>query len=195
MGLFKDALTFPFKPFKRLWWFWINGVPVLGWIVYAGYGADIFRHIIKKEEDNMPPMGRLWPTAKTGFFFLLLSAIIGTVGDLFLWIPYAGWFLWFVVLLLMPILLIQYSLSREFIDGLDVISASKMVFRHFFKYIWYNIAIIIITFIWALATLPIVTVLIALPALMLSSGYLLARFYREVQPKDHLYTHHNHKKH
>lgn len=195
MGLFKDALKFPFKPFKRLWWFWINGIPILGWIVYAGYGADIFRHIIKHEEDNLPPMGNLLPTAKTGILYLLLSAIIGTAAELFLWIPKIGWLFWFITILLMPVMLIQYAISRRFVDGLNALTASKLVFKHFFKYIGYNLLIICVTIVWAIATLPIITILVTLPALMLSSGYILARFYRDVQPKEHLYTQKHHKKH
>ncbi len=193
MGLFKDALSFPFKPFKRLWWFWINGIPIIGWIIYSGYAADIVRNIADGKEE-MPPMGKLWPTVKVGFIYLVISAIFATIGELFLWIPKIGWLFWLIVLLLMPILLIQYAITRRFKDGFDVVSAAKIVFKNFFKYVLYNLAIIVVTLIWAVATLPMITLLITLPALMLSSLYILARFYREVQPKAHLYTHAHHKR-
>ncbi len=195
MGLFKDALKFPFHPFKRMWWFWINLIPVIGWILYAGYAANIVKRIVEKEENDLPPMGEFWPTLKIGFLYLLLIIILGFITELFLAIPRVGWIPWLFAVLVSPIMVIRFAVTRRLADGFDVVLATKLVFGHFWKYIVYNLCVLAIVVVWCLASLPIITMLITIPAMTLGSFYIMARFYRDVQPKGHLYNPHHHKKH
>jgi hypothetical protein len=183
MGLFKDALKFPFKPFKRMWWFWISAIPIVGWVLFAGYLVDIVRHLIEHDGENLPPMGNIWLTFKNGLLFVIISAILGLISQLFLWIPRAGWVLLFATILLTPILLIQFALTRRFLDGFNVLSAGKLICRHFLRYVWYNILIIGNLLIWGIASLPIITVVITVPASTYGSIYLLAKFYKEAMHK------------
>lgn len=184
MGLFVDTLKFPFKPFKRLWWFWLNVIPVLGWLLYGGYTVDIIRRIVKEDKDDLPQFGEFVPTLKTGFFYLLLALILGLIASLFLWIPKVGWIPWLIAVLLIPVMLVQYAVTLQFTKGLDVVNAAKLVFGNFWKYILYNLCLLAILVIWLLASLPIITALITMPAMSLATTYTVARFYKEVFKKN-----------
>jgi hypothetical protein len=180
MGLFRDALAFPFREYSRLFWFWIVVIPVFGWIAYAGYMVDVMRAVFKGKE-KLPPFGELWPTMKTGLLYLVVAMLVNLIANMLLWIPYIGWLLWFVSMLFVPIMILQFAITGEFRAGFDAMSAMRRVFGNFKRYCVYMLCIAGITAIWILASLPIITALLTLPAMAFGSSYLLARFYRETE--------------
>ena len=178
MGVFHDTLAFPFRPFKRLWWYWLNLIPILGWLLFAGYTADIIRDIVDGK-DGLPEFGEFWETLKIGVFFTLLAIIWSFISTALYYIPLVGWIPWLFVMLIMPVLLIQYAESRKFADGFDVARATKLVFGNFLTYLKFMLIIIGITIIWLLASILMITIPVTIPALALGNQYALARFYRE----------------
>lgn len=179
MGLFKDALAFPFKPFKRLWWFWINIIPIVGSIFFTGYIVNINKRIVEEELKTLPAFEFSWETFKLGVLYIIISVILTVVNNFFLHIPRVGLIPWAVGLLIIPFLLVHYSVTREFKQGFNIILALRIVFGHFLKYLKYNLLIIALILIWFLASLPLVTLLITIPAIAYGSAFLYAHFYRE----------------
>ncbi len=179
MSLFTDAFSFPFRPFRRLWWFWLSLIPVLGWFLFAGYTADIIRHVVEKNARTLPPFGKFWPTLKIGLLYAVIALFFGAIAQFTPLIPVVGWVLWLVIVLLLPLLLVNYAVTRSFSKGFDVFAVTKLIVTHFGKYVVYQLCIIALALILLVASLPIVTLFVTLPAMSLSSSYLYARLYRE----------------
>lgn len=185
MGLFKDAFAFPFRNLKRIWWFWIMAIPVVGWIWFLGYVADINKRNAEDELKELPKMGEFWPVFKIGFFYLLLSAILGLINNFLLYIPRVGWIPWIIGLFLIPILLVHYSVTREFKQGFNLKIAFELLIGHFWKYLGYNLCLLVLIVVLFICSLPIITALLTIPAMSFSSIYLYSRFYREVYGRRH----------
>ena len=165
-------------------------IPVVGWIWFLGYAADINKRNVENELKELPKMGEFWPVFKTGFFYLLLSAILGLGNNFFLYIPRVGWIPWLVGLLLIPTLMVHYSVTRKFKEGFNITLAAKLVFGHFWKYLGYNLCLIGLIIVLFICSLPIITALLTIPAMSFSSIYLYSKFYREAIAK-----HTSHRKH
>src|SRR5574342_849941 len=165
MGLFKDAFAFPFRNLKRIWWFWILAIPVVGWLWFLGYVADINKRNAEAELTELPKMGEFLPVLKTGFFYLLISVILGLVNNFFLYIPKVGWIPWAIGLLLMPILLVHYSVTRKFKQGFNLKLAFELFIGHFWKYLGYNLCLAALIIVLFICSLPIITALVTIPAM------------------------------
>jgi hypothetical protein len=181
MALFNDALKFPFSQFRRLWWYWLNLIPVLGWILFAGYSADIARAIVDKKAKGLPEFGAFGETFVTGLLYTVLAFAWSIIAQLFLYIPVVGWVGYAFVLIIMPVLLLQYATSRKFTDGFNAVSATKLVFGNFWKYVVALLTLIGVALVWLVASVLIVTIPVTIPALAYGQLYVLARFYREAQ--------------
>lgn len=179
MALFGEALRFGFRPFRRIWWYWLNLIPVLGWIMFAGYSADILKKVVEEGADSLPKFGRFWPTFKTGLLLMIIATILGWIMTLLSYIPWIWWLLALVAYFLIPIMIVQYAVTRSFRKGFDVMSAARLIYKNFTRYIIYILVSFAVALVLLAASLPIITILVTMPAMSYASLYIFGRFYQE----------------
>lgn len=179
MGLFGDTFSFPFRSWKRLLWYWLNLIPFLGWILYAGYTADILKRIVDDDADALPPFGEFGATFIVGLQYFVIALLLTIVAEAFLFIPYIGWVFWIALMVLLPFLIAHFAVTRKLGNGFDVVFAFKTVFGNFLKYLWFTLVGIGVLLVLLLCSLPIITLIVTLPAMQVAGQYLYGRFYRE----------------
>jgi hypothetical protein len=81
----------------------------------------------------------------------------------------------------MPILYIQLAEKRKISAGLDIIYATKIIRYNLKAFVMMLLKQIVLLFIWAFATLPIITITVSLPACIYSANYLYADFYKKAK--------------
>ncbi|MEK6951256.1 MAG: hypothetical protein AABX13_06050 [Nanoarchaeota archaeon] len=186
MATIKQALKYPFINFARLWNYWWFLVPLWGWLVVNGYVVRIINEIRKGKSEELPAIRPFKGLFETGFFLGIALLVPGLTAFLltFLW----GWLriLAVYLILITPVLVLQFTEKRRIRDGMNVLAATKLVFTHFglFVLTWLKTAVVII--VWALASLPVITLLITLPAITFGKYRLFTDFYvqaTEVQKK------------
>ena len=106
---------------------------------------------------------------------------------LFTLIPGIGMLLYILGVLIFPILLIQFSLARNYADmlgnGFDVPRAVRLIAGNLGAYIILLLKMILIGIIAVLASLPLITILITYPAYMYATQFLLVDFFRKYSRK------------
>jgi len=183
-----EAARYPFKNIKRLfYWLWLL-IPVFGIIVYMGYLLKLIRSVVKETDDEPPAFGKVMPNFFLGlnflFFFMIYFIIMGILGYLTSFVPYSA----VVVLLfsiyvnlIMPILYTQLAEKGKLRAGLNIIRATKIIRYNLAAFIIMMLKQIALIFIWAFASLPIITIIFSLPAMLYSANYLFADFYKNAK--------------
>jgi len=111
--------------------------------------------------------------------YFIIAAIWAAISYYIPGIPFVGWALWIYLFIITPIIMIHYSVTGKPINGLDIIFATKLVFGNLITYIKYLVLMTGVAIIWTLASLPIITAVLTLPAIYFGTLYLFAQFYRE----------------
>lgn len=168
----KDAIKFPFRAMRRIWMYYWNFVPILGWILLGGYTIDVIN-----SKHELPKWKIDW---KKGFLFALASAVWGIIIYVlgywdFGWIPalYIG--------LNLPVLLAAYALSDDVKDAYNILGSTKLILRNFKLYLLLWWRTIVVTLFYLVCTIPIITAIITIPAAYFSNWYLIARFMEEAK--------------
>lgn len=182
MGRIKEALAFPFKRFGRMFYYWWVLIPVLGWLVYYGYAIDFIRAVLAGEEE-LPAFNEFWRLFKTGFFLAVIILIISLAAVVLRVIPFVGWILYLYAILIMPILIVQFAASERFVDGLDFVRATKIIVNNLLDYVILILQIIVVTVVWLVASIPVITLIITLPATSFGVLYLITKFYKKALAK------------
>ncbi|MBW3002439.1 DUF4013 domain-containing protein [Candidatus Woesearchaeota archaeon] len=175
----KDAIKYPWAKMQRAFWFWLMLIPIFGWFPLYGYMLDFMQNIVKGADKELPKFKNYWNLFGQGFFYLVFALIVGVIVQIAIRIPIVGWIIYLYIVLIVPILAINYAVKRRFGAFFDIGLATKMVFGHFGSYIVMILKTIVTGLFWLLCSIPIITLIWTLPAMQFSSGFLLAQFYRK----------------
>ena len=175
----KDAIKYPWEKMKRAFWFWLILVPIFGWFPLYGYMLDIMQGIVQGSDKQLPKFGKYWKLFAQGFYYLLFAVIVGVIVQLVIRIPIVGWIIYIYIILIVPMLVINYAMKRRFGAFFDIGLATKLVFGHFWAYIVMILKTIVTALFWLLCSIPIITLIWTLPAAQFSSAFLMAQFYRK----------------
>ena len=187
MAGIRDAISFAFQRFGRLfYWLWML-LPIVGWFAFYGYTVTLIRELASGKAKEAPLFGSFGENFKTGFFYFVFSVIFTALLMLFTLIPGIGVLLYILGVLIFPILLIQFSLARNYADmlgnGFDVPRAVRLIAGNLGAYIILLLKMILIGIIAVLASLPLITILITYPAYMYATQFLLVDFFRKYSRK------------
>ena len=174
-----DALKYPWNKMKRAFWYWIVLIPIFGWFPFYGYVLDVVQSILKGNDKELPKFGKYWPSFVQGFYVFIFAMIAGVVANILIRIPIAGWVAYVFLILIVPVLMINYAAKRRFGAFFDVVFVTKMVFGNFIEYVLVLLKTIVTTLFWLLCSIPIITLIWTLPAMQFSGQYLMAQFYRK----------------
>ncbi len=175
-----EALKYPFANWKRLFnYFWIL-VPVWGWFVVYGYLIRILENLRRGRHKELPAIHPFKGLFSTGFFLCVSIFAYTIILFALSLIPVLGWLIYIYVLLISPLLLLRYSETKKTKDIFDVVGASEIMFSHFKEYIIAWLKTIAFILILLVASLPLITLIVTLPAVSLGQYYFFGEFYREV---------------
>ncbi len=186
MATIKQALKYPFVQFARLWNYWWFLVPVWGWLVVNGYIVRIVNEIKKGKSDELPAIRPFQGLFETGFFLLIALLVPGLTAFLLTYLWSWFWILYIYFILITPVLVLQFAEKKRIRDGMNVFLATKMVFTHLGSFILTWLKTVVVIIVWVLASLPMITLLITLPAITFGQYRLFTDFYvqaSEVQKK------------
>ncbi|HSU72967.1 MAG TPA: hypothetical protein VLJ21_03910 [Candidatus Binatia bacterium] len=178
MNVFVDALELPLRSIRRVWWYWLILIPVVGWILVAGYLADAVRAFVQGKRE-LPAFGKLDETALIGVMMCIIGAVFWLAATLLLRIPYVGWIPALFVWLVMPLFLIHFAVRRtlDFVD--DTPYLLRILGSRVLPFLGYHARALLLGVVLLIASLPIITLLITMPALAFGNAYLFAKFYAE----------------
>ena len=191
MSTIKEALKYPFANFKRLWNFWWILVPVWGWFVVAGYYIRIINDILAGKNKELPAIRPFKSLFETGFRYAVaiiiitfpLSFLLGKIQVPGLYFPdfYDLNLFPSVVFVLVgtSLLIIYFSQTKRIRDGINIIQSAKTVWSYPQAYFLTFLKTIAVAVVLLIASIPIITILVTVPAMIFSSHYLWAEFYRE----------------
>ncbi|MBN1644522.1 DUF4013 domain-containing protein [Candidatus Woesearchaeota archaeon] len=191
MATIGEALKFPFARFKRLfYWLWVL-IPIIGLLAFSGYILRIIQAIIKGNYKEVPKFGRFWPNCVLGLYSWILGLVIGFVVSIFsilqIFGGIAGAIAYVAVTiyaaLVGPIMVVQLAETEDLSKAFNVVRAHKIVFNNFSKYIIVVLQQIAVSIVLLIASIPIITLIITIPAMSYAKQYLYAGFYRDVKKK------------
>jgi len=178
-------------PFKRIWrlfyWLWLL-IPIFGIIVYMGYLLKLIRSVVRDTDDEAPEFGKVMPNFYLGLNFLfffavyfILMSVLGYITSFtsLLILPFMLFSIY--VNLIMPILYTQLAEKRKLSAGINIVRATKIIRHNLKAFIIMMLKQIALLFIWAFATLPIITIIFSIPAMLYSANYLFADFYKKAK--------------
>ncbi|MBT3836054.1 DUF4013 domain-containing protein [Candidatus Woesearchaeota archaeon] len=183
MASIKEALKYPFANFARLFNYWWILVPVWGWLVASGYGLRVYEEIIKGKDKELPAIRPFTGLFKEGFFLIVVMLVLQIAVFIIALIPLLGWVGNVYYILIAPVLVAQIAVTKKIGDGLNVVDASKVVFNNFGEWIITFLKSLVVVLIWLIASIPIITMVVTIPAISWSQSYLWANYYREATKK------------
>ena len=178
----KDALKYSFTSWKRLFIFWWILVPILGVIICNGYLARVVNNVLAGEDRELPEFGDFNECLTKGFFlfliFLLWGLILQIVGGVLLGriSPCIPMVLSALFSFVSPILVISYVSSGDFSAGFSIIDAFGTIFSRLGEYLITWLKVIALILILLVASAPVITIVVTLPAMAFSPYYLFAKF-------------------
>ncbi len=179
MATIKQALAYPFVNFARLWNFWWFLVPIWGWFIVNGYIVRICSEIKKGKSEELPAIRPFKGLFSQGFFLTVALIVPGLILFLLFMIHPVFWLLTVYFGLISPILILQFSEKNKVRDGMNVFRATKMVFTHLGAFLLTWLKMLVVTIIWVLASVPIITLLVTLPTMQYGQYRLFTDFYVE----------------
>ncbi len=182
MATIKEGLKYPFVNFKRLFNFYWVLIPVWGWFVFFGYAVKIINEIRSGKREELPPIRPFKGLFKLGFLVAVLSLVYGIAINIVLKIPLVGWIGYIYIMLILPIVFIQFAETEKMADGFDIVRATKTVFGNLGKYIVMYLKIIVVGLIFMAASIPIITLIVTIPAMSFMQYLFVMDFYKEVSP-------------
>jgi len=186
-----EALKYPFAKFGRLfYWLWVL-IPIIGWLAFSGYTIRIVQSIISGKYKEVPKFGNFWSNCGIGVYAWILGFVLGGITVVFSFLQrpmgIVGSIMYIVVAIYValvgPIMVIQLAETESLSKALDVVRAHKIVFKNFRKYIIVVLQQLAVSIVLLIASIPIITLIVTIPAMGYSKQYLYARFYRDLKTK------------
>lgn len=178
-----EGLKYPFNRFSRLFNFYWILIPILGWLAVPGYCLKIIQNIVRGNKQELPEFGSFFDNMKAGFFFIIFSLIIALAVMIINIIPIIGTILAIIIAFISPILIIQYTNNQSFSEGFDFKRALNLIFNNFIDFIVAYLRSIIVFVILVMFSIPLVTLIITIPAMSFVKYYFFAEFYSNVAYK------------
>lgn len=173
----KEGFKYPFNKLSRLFYFYWILLPIIGWFWLCGYMLKIIQNLVLGNKTELPEFGSYSENFKKGFFFFVYSLVIGAVVMLLSIIPLVGQLLAIIFALATPILTIQYSNKESFSDGFDIKKAFTLIFNNIVDYLVTYFKTIVVYAILLLLSIPIITLIVTIPAAQFFKFYFFAEFY------------------
>jgi len=183
MASIKEALKYPFANFARLFNYWWVLIPIWGWFVASGYGLRVNEQIIKGKDKELPAIRPFDGLFKEGFFLFVVMIVLQIALFVVMLVPILGWIGYVYYILIVPILLAQIAVTKKIEDGLNIVDASKVVFNNFGEWMVTFLKSLVVMIVWLLASIPIITLVITIPAMSWSQSYLWAHYYKDATKK------------
>jgi len=159
-------------------------------LAFLGYELDFMGGILKGKDKQLPKFGKFWNLFKRGFFVacfvVIISIISGLVEQLqYIEIEAIGIILYvvgsIVISVFTPILLMQYVEKEKFSNFFKFGRAWKILKNNFRSFIAMILRVIGATLFLLICSIPIITLVVTLPAMQFSSRYLVAQWYRKAK--------------
>lgn len=174
----EEGFKYPFRKFKRLFYFYWIILPIIGWFWLCGYMLKIIQELVKGNNRELPPFGSYSENFQKGFFFFVYSLLISLIILIINIVPVIGHVLAIIFGLITPILTIQYTNKESFSDGLDIKKALILASNNIIEYIVAFFKTIVVFVILVIISLPIITLIVTIPAAQFFKFYFFADFYR-----------------
>ncbi len=182
MATIKEALKYPFQNFSRLWNFYWILIPIWGWFVVMGYIFRIVQAAQKPNPKELPGLPAIRPFTglfTLGFKMFVFAIVLNLVVFLVMLIPYVGLLLYLIVALLSNFLMLQLAITGKLSEAFNIVKASKDLIANFGQYILTFLKILVVALVFLVLSIPIVTLVVTIPAAGYAQYYLLADFYRQ----------------
>lgn len=178
MATISEGLKYPFTNIKRLFNIWWLLVPIWGWFVVNGYGIRILKELVKGNTKELPPIHPFKSLFKTGFLLTIALLIVYIPSVILSLIPVIGLIISVYLAFIFPLLEFQFAEKQRIRDGVDIVQATKTAFAHFREYLLAYFKTIVVGIIFVIASLPIITIIVTFPALVISQYYFFAEYYK-----------------
>ncbi len=174
---FKEGFKYPLNNFARIFNYYWMLVPILGIFAVYGYLFKIIESIAKGSRKELPEFGSFFENMKEGFLalvFIIPLVLLFMVGMM---IPFVSYFIMLVYVVCIPMLIINYAVERKFMALFDFKKVFDMIFSDFGDYVWTYLKSILLGLVWVLCSIPVITLIATMPAMMFSQHYFIADFY------------------
>lgn len=195
MGDFGDDLArmfrYPWEQWTRIFNFWWVLIPILGWFALMGYTKKIINELLAGNNKELPKFGSFGENMKTGFFFFVYTLVLGIVlgivfmilGFVFGLIPFLGQIIMILIQLyagfMASLMVMDYVKKGNFAAGWDIAGVNKVIINNIEEAVMTILKTLIVVIGYLLASVLIVTIVVTIPAAVLSSYYLYAEFYNK----------------
>ena len=176
-----DAVKYPFDNFKRLFNFYYVLIPILGLIALLGYCVKTIQSIMKRMDEELPEFGSFADNLRLGFPLAIILLIIAFVLFFLYFVPTIGLIVIIYLCFISPILFMQYAQKGTIASGFDIIEATHMMATNFVDYIIMYFKVLVVSVIFLIASIPIVTLVVTIPAISFSKVLLMTDFYRKAR--------------
>ena len=157
-------------------------------IAFLGYELDFMGNILKGKDKQLPKFRNFKGLLKRGFFvacFLAIVSILSNLAEQLQLIEYAGVPLYVIFSIVIgvfsPILLMQYVEKEKFKNFFKIKRAWNILKNNFSAFIAMLLRMICVTLALLIASIPIITLIVTIPAMQFSSRYLIAQWYRKAK--------------
>ena len=183
----KDGLKYPFANWKRLFNFWWI-LTIVGIFSVIGYFVEITENLLKKKNKELPEFKGFWRLFKKGFLFFAVTIIpvifsiwtLGIVDKLARGIT-AGELLYLTIAifidLFLAILFINYIKKGNFEAVFEYKKAWKVVSKNYKATLMTLLKQTVVGLILLFASIPVITMLVTIPAMSFVSYYFLVELY------------------
>ena len=174
-----DVLKYPFNRMKGLLNFYWSLIPILGYFVFIGYYTQIIKEVLSGNKETLPVFGGFGENLKSGFMLFLASLcliviatyITGLVSSILACLVN------FALMVLLPIQIIQYIEKGNFAEIFNYKKAADMIVSNIGDYIVVMLKTIAVFIVLTIASIPVITMVVTIPAMIFSSQVLLLDFY------------------
>lgn len=177
-----EALKYPFNRFAGIWNIFWALIPIIGNFLVAGYFKRIVQHALKGRNKELPLFEDYNENLVDGFFLTLATTLLLFINfasaAMLIWIPILGWLAIPLLFMMVPLQLMQYMESGKFVDALNYQKTVKMVFTNFGDFLITALKNLVVICVWILASIPVVTMVVTLPAMKFGAFALIADFYK-----------------
>lgn len=177
MQNFKDSFYYPYIKFNRLSYFLMLIVPVFGFLSYLGYLFNVCIDLLSEINREPRDYGGFWDNFNLGLFVFIYFVVWAIIIYYLHTVQYGIYYI-ILILFLLPLFIMDFINSRTIVKGFSVILVIKILFRNFISYIDTIVKFIILTVVYIILSIPVITVFLTVPAWILSSLYLFSDFYK-----------------
>jgi len=193
MATIGEALGYPFGRWRGLLYWMCIIIPIAGLLAWYGYGLRVMKSVMDGDDDEVPEFGSLWDNIVLGFYSMCIGSVTGGIMGSFniilansdLEIPLIVMYCLSVIylLLLTPIMTLQLAETGSLAKALNIVRANKILFGNFGKYLVVVLKVIVVYVIWIMASIPLLSLPITLPAMVYSTSFLWGQFYYDIDDK------------